>query len=434
MYRLIKEELKKWKENPSKKPLIIKGARQIGKTYILKEFGSEEYENIAYFNFDRNESLSSIFENTKDPKRLIDLLSIAGDVTIKPEKTLIIFDEIQECPKALGAIKYFNEEAKEYHLVCAGSLLGIKLSKVSFPVGQVEYLNMYPMTFKEFLLADGEEKLVGYLDSLDKLENIPEIFFDKLSEKLKIFFIVGGMPEAVSAWTQSKDIQLVRKIQKDILDSYEDDFGKHYDDIPNIAAKVSVIWNSIPSQLAKENKKFVYGLAREGARAREYEDAITWLCDAGIVQKVTNTSKAALPLSAYEEIKSFKLYVLDVGLLSRMSGLDSKIILEKNELFEEFKGALSENFVLNMLQGKPWEKVFYHTFDTNEIDYMIQHENEIIPIEVKSGENKKKTSLTKFNSLNDNKLSIRFSLRNLEHDGKILNIPLFMVEFAENLI
>lgn len=434
MYRLIKEELKKWKENPSKKPLIIKGARQIGKTYILKEFGTEEYENIAYFNFDRNESLSSIFENTKDPKRLIDLLSIAGDVTIKPEKTLIIFDEIQECPKALGAIKYFNEEAKEYHLVCAGSLLGIKLSKVSFPVGQVEYLNMYPMTFKEFLLADGEEKLAGYLDSLNKPENIPEIFFDKLSEKLKIFFIVGGMPEAVSAWTQNKDIQLVRKIQKDILDSYEDDFGKHYDDIPNIAAKVSVIWNSIPSQLAKENKKFVYGLAREGARAREYEDAITWLCDAGIVQKVTNTSKAALPLSAYEEIKSFKLYVLDVGLLSRMSGLDSKIILEKNDLFEEFKGALSENFVLNMLQGKSWEKVFYHTFDTNEIDFMIQHENEIIPIEVKSGENKKKTSLTKFNSLNDNKLSIRFSLRNLEHDGKILNIPLFMVEFADNLI
>ena len=433
MRRYIKEQLIEWKNRKDRKPLILKGARQVGKTYILKEFGEEQYENVAYFNFDHDEALKELFVSTKDPKRILEQLVFATGKVIKQEKTLIIFDEIQECPDALNSLKYFQEEANEYHIVCAGSLLGIKLSHTSFPVGKVEYLEMYPMTFTEFLLADNQENLVNYMESLNKIEKIPDIIFDQLSEKLKSYFIIGGMPEVVNTWVTTKDIETVNRIQKQILKGYEDDFGKHTDNT-NIKAKISIIWESIISQLSKENKKFLYQVAKEGARAREYEDAVNWLNNSDILHKIFNVTKPDFPLNAYTDLSSFKLYMLDVGLLRRKANVDSKIVLEGNKLFEEFKGALTENFILNMLLFKFEEKPNYYVFNRHEIDFVIQDKNEIIPIEVKSGETTNNVSLTRFNETNRNKISVRFSMKNLDKSGKILNIPLFMAEYINKLI
>lgn len=433
MRRYIMDKLIDWKKRANRKPLILKGARQVGKTYILKEFGKENYENIAYFNFDHDEALKELFLNTKDPKRILEQLVFATGKSIKPEKTLIIFDEIQECPDALNSLKYFQEDANEYHIVCAGSLLGIKLSHTSFPVGKVDFLEMFPMTFSEFLLADGQENLVSYMESINKIEKIPDIIFNQLNEKIKSYFIIGGMPEVVKTWVATKDIQEVNRIQKQILKGYEDDFGKHVD-ITSLQAKISIIWDSIVSQLAKENKKFLYQVAKDGARAREYEDAVNWLNNSNIVNKVFNVTKPDFPLNAYTDLSSFKLYMLDVGLLRRKANLDSRIVIEGNRLFEEFKGALTENFVLNMLISKFEEKPNYYTFDRNEIDFVIQNKNEIIPVEVKSGENINNISLTKFNEINGNKISVRFSTKNLDKSGKILNIPIFMVEYIDKLI
>lgn len=433
MRRYIMDKLIDWKKRANRKPLILKGARQVGKTYILKEFGKENYENIAYFNFDHDEALKELFLNTKDPKRILEQLVFATGKSIKPEKTLIIFDEIQECPDALNSLKYFQEDANEYHIVCAGSLLGIKLSHTSFPVGKVDFLEMFPMTFSEFLVADGQENLVSYMESINKIEKIPDIIFNQLNEKIKSYFIIGGMPEVVKTWVATKDIQEVNRIQKQILKGYEDDFGKHVD-ITSLQAKISIIWDSIVSQLAKENKKFLYQVAKDGARAREYEDAVNWLNNSNIVNKVFNVTKPDFPLNAYTDLSSFKLYMLDVGLLRRKANLDSRIVIEGNRLFEEFKGALTENFVLNMLISKFEEKPNYYTFDRNEIDFVIQNKNEIIPVEVKSGENINNISLTKFNEINGNKISVRFSTKNLDKSGKILNIPIFMVEYIDKLI
>ena len=433
MRRYIKDKLIDWKKRANRKPLILKGARQVGKTYILKEFGKENYENIAYFNFDHDEALKELFLNTKDPKRILEQLVFATGKSIKPEKTLIIFDEIQECPDALNSLKYFQEDANEYHIVCAGSLLGIKLSHTSFPVGKVDFLEMFPMTFSEFLLADGQENLVSYMESINKIEKIPDIIFNQLNEKIKSYFIIGGMPEVVKTWVATKDIQEVNRIQKQILKGYEDDFGKHVD-ITSLQAKISIIWDSIVSQLAKENKKFLYQVAKDGARAREYEDAVNWLNNSNIVNKVFNVTKPDFPINAYTDLSSFKLYMLDVGLLRRKANLDSRIVIEGNRLFEEFNGALTENFVLNMLISKFEEKPNYFTFDRNEIDFVIQNKNEIIPVEVKSGKNINNNSLTKFNEINGNKISVRFSTKNLDKSGKILNIPIFMVEYIDKLI
>ena len=433
MRRYIMDKLIDWKKRANRKPLILKGARQVGKTYILKEFGKENYENIAYFNFDHDEALKELFLNTKDPKRILEQLVFATGKSIKPEKTLIIFDEIQECPDALNSLKYFQEDANEYHIVCAGSLLGIKLSHTSFPVGKVDFLEMFPMTFSEFLLADGQENLVSYMESINKIEKIPDIIFNQLNEKIKSYFIIGGMPEVVKTWVATKDIQEVNRIQKQILKGYEDDFGKHVD-ITSLQAKISIIWDSIVSQLAKENKKFLYQVAKDGARAREYEDAVNWLNNSNIVNKVFNVTKPDFPINAYTDLSSFKLYMLDVGLLRRKANLDSRIVIEGNRLFEEFKGALTENFVLNMLISKFEEKPNYFTFDRNEIDFVIQNKNEIIPVEVKSGKNINNNSLTKFNEINGNKISVRFSTKNLDKSGKILNIPIFMVEYIDKLI
>lgn len=433
MRRYIKEKLIEWKNRKDRKPLILKGARQVGKTYILKEFGEEQYENIAYFNFDHDEMLKGLFLNTKDPKRILEQLVFATGKVIKPEKTLIIFDEIQECPDALNSLKYFHEETNEYHIICAGSLLGIKLSHTSFPVGKVDYLEMYPMTFTEFLLADNQDNLVDYMESITKIEKIPDIIFEQLNEKMKAYFIIGGMPEVVKVWVETKDIEEVTRIQKQILNGYENDFGKHTN-TSTMQSKISIIWESIVSQLAKENKKFLYQVAKDGARAREYEDAVNWLNNSNIVNKIFNVTKPDFPLNAYTDLSSFKLYMSDVGLLRRKANLDSRIVIEGNRLFEEFKGALTENFILDMLLFKFEDRPNYYVFDRHEIDFIIQYKNEIIPIEVKAGESTNNTSLTKFNEINDNKISIRFSTKNLDKSGKILNVPIFMAEYVDKLI
>ena len=432
MQRFILKKLIEWKESKYRKPLILKGARQVGKTYILKQFGKENYEDVAYFNFDHDEDLYNLFENTKDPKRILEQLVFIYGKAIIPGKTLIIFDEIQECPNALNSLKYFYEEANEYHIACAGSLLGIRLSHTSFPVGKVDFFNMYPMTFSEFLIADNAQKLVDYMDSLEKIEKIPDIFFNQLEEKLKAYFIIGGMPEAVSAWVNEKDMELVNKIQDNILSAYESDFSKHTQD--SEANKISLIWNSVPSQLAKENKKFLYQVVKEGARAREYENALNWLNDANLIYKIYNVTKTDFPLKAYNDLSAFKIYMNDVGLLRKMSNLDSKIVVEGDKLFEEFKGAFTENYVLNMLISTLNSVPNYYTFDRNEIDFIIQYKNNIVPIEVKANKSTNNTSLTKYNEKFNNELSVRFSMNNLSKDGKILNIPLFLIEYVEKFI
>lgn len=433
MERNIMKELIKWKENKQRKPLILRGARQVGKTYILKEFGKENYQNIAYFNFDNDEELKNIFLHTKDPKRIIEQLVLVSEERIEPDKTLIIFDEVQECPNALNSLKYFNEDANEYHIIAAGSLLGIRLSHTSFPVGKVEFLDMYPMTFTEFLKADGSENLVQYMESIKGFENILEVFWSRLEEKLKTYFIIGGMPEAVNSWVLKKDITEVNKIQKNILEAYEEDFSKHT--TATEANRISIIWNSIPSQLAKNNKKFLYQVAKEGARAREYEGAVNWLNDANLIYKIYNITKPSMPLIAYNDLSSFKIYLNDIGLLKSMTNLSSRVIIEGNRIFEEFKGALTENYVLQMLISSGIIKPNYFIFGNKyEIDYLIQYENEIIPIEVKSSENISSVSFKNYNEKFKPKIRVRFSMKNLQKDDNLINIPLFMVEYLKNFL
>lgn len=432
MDRKIMKKLIEWKNDKSRKPLILRGARQVGKTYIIKKFGKENYDGVAYFNFDHDKELYNLFENTKDPLRILEQLSFIYGKAIIPEKTLIVFDEIQECPNALNSLKYFEEEAKQYHVISAGSLLGIRLSHTSFPVGKVDFLDMYPMTFTEFLEADGCKNLVDYMDSIKEIENIPTIFFDRLSEKLKAYYIIGGMPEAVSSWVKEKDIEKVNKIQDNILISYESDFSKHTSNIE--ANRISIIWNSIPSQISKENKKFLYQVAKEGARAREYESALNWLKDANVINKIYNVTKPSMPLISYNDLSSFKIYLNDVGLLRKKTDLNSKVVVEGNKLFQEFKGALTENYILQTLVATGLNP-YYFTFDNRyEIDYIIQYENEIIPIEVKSNESINNTSLKVYNEKNNPKTRIRFSMRNLNKDNNLINIPLFMSEYITKFI
>ncbi len=430
MQRFITDKLLKWKDSNDRKPLILKGARQVGKTYILKEFGYKNYENVAYFNFDHDEGLARLFDDTKEPKRILEQLSLAIGKKISPQTTLIIFDEIQECPNALNSLKYFCEEAREYHIACAGSLLGIRLSGTSFPVGKVEFLNLYPMTFSEFLIADHAENLVELMKQTRQIQEIPKIFEDQLIEKLKTYYIIGGMPEVVFSWVNDKDIEKVNKIQQNILDSYEQDFSKHVD--VNEANKISLIWNGIPSQLARENKKFVYQVVKDGARAREYENALNWLKDTNLISKCYLVDKCAFPLNAYVDLSAYKIYMMDVGLLRQMSKLDSSIILEGNKLLEEFKGSFTENYVANVLTYLLDSNLHYYRFDRNEIDFIIQKKNKIIPIEVKSDKSTNNNSLTKYNATYDNEISFRFSLNNLKKDGKIVNIPLYFIEYIDN--
>jgi len=435
MRRSAIQKLILWKDSKQRKPLILKGVRQVGKTWLLKEFGRQHYENIAYFNFDEQGELKQYFETTKDVKRILEDLALIHGAPILPRgKTLIIFDEIQECNAALNALKYFYENAPEYHVACAGSLLGIKVSRpASFPVGKVEFLTVYPMTFTEFLWASGEEKLIEFMDQIDTLAPIPDIFFNPLQEKLKMYFITGGMPESVRVWTEDKDVSRVQKVLRDILDAYELDFSKHAE-IRDIA-KLGLIWSSIPSQLSRENKKFIYRAVKDGARAREYEDALTWLCHAGLGYKIFRNTKPALPVSAYDDLGAFKLYMVDVGLLRRLALLDPVSFREGNRLFTEFKGALSENYILQTLvaqyEGLPR---YWSSGATAEVDFTLQCGNDIFPIEVKSDENVRGKSFALYNQKYAPPLRMRFSMRNLKKDDNLVNIPMFLADHLDQII
>ena len=355
MERKIINDLLKWKDSPYRKPLILKGVRQVGKTWILKEFGRRYYENTAYFNFDENEDYKQFFETTKDVSRILQNLMLASGEKILPGKTLIIFDEVQDCPKVINSMKYFCENAPEYHIACAGSLLGIALAKPSsFPVGKVDFMQIDPMTFSEFLVANGDENLAKYMESVDTIEPIPDAFFHPLYEKLKMYYVTGGMPEPVLMWTQNRDTGAMQHSLSGIIDAYERDFAKHPD--TKKFPKISMVWKSIPSQLAKENKKFIYKVIKEGARAREYEDALQWLVDARLVHKVYRSSAPGLPIAAYDDLSAFKIYLVDVGLLRRLSQLAPTVFGEGNRLFTEFKGALTENYVLNRQLQKIFKK------------------------------------------------------------------------------
>ncbi len=434
MKRIAMDKLISWKKSEQRKPLILKGVRQVGKTWLLKEFGKKYYENTAYFNFDEQGELKQYFETTKDVQRILKNLDLINGSPIFPGRTLIIFDEIQECNAALNTLKYFCETAPEYHIACAGSLLGIKISKpASFPVGKVEFLSIYPMTFTEFLWALGEEKVVQYIDNIDGLDPIPDIFFNPLYEKLKMYFITGGMPESVRVWIEERDVARVQKVLRDILDAYELDFSKHAQ-IKNIA-KLGLVWSSIPSQLSKENKKFVYRAVKKGARAREYEDALTWLCNAGFGYKIYRNTKPHLPVSAYDDLDAFKLYVADVGLLRRLAFLDPVSFSEGNRLFTEFKGALSENYILQSVvaqyEGLPR---YWSSGATAEVDFTIQRGNDIIPIEVKSDENVRGKSFTLYNQKYAPSIRVRFSLKNLKKDNNLINIPIFLADHLDKII
>jgi len=431
--RDIQQKLIEWKTSVTRKPLLLKGARQVGKTWLLKNFGEKEYSNLAYFNFEEQPELKQFFATTKETDRIIQNLSMLTGEAIKPNKTLIIFDEIQECNEALNSLKYFCEKAKEYHIVSAGSLLGISLSRnQSFPVGKVDFLDVHPLTFSEFLSV-ADQGLLTYIENINKIEPIPDVFFNRLTDEFKRYFISGGMPEAVIALLENQDIALTQKVLKNILDSYALDFSKHVDN--KIISKIGYVWSSIPSQLARENKKFLYQTVKPGARAREYEDAILWLHQAGLVNKVYRCNKPALPLSAYDDLTAFKLYLLDVGLLRRMSFLDPLAIKEGNRLFVEFKGALTENYILQSLSKQFETPTRYWTSEGKaEVDFIIQYKNEIIPIEVKSDENVRSKSLTLYNNLFQPPFRIRYSLKNLTYDSGLLNIPLFLSDLTEKMI
>ena len=362
---------------------------------------------------------------------------LAGGVKISPESTLIIFDEIQDCPEVINSLKYFCENAPEYHVACAGSLLGIALAKPSsFPVGKVNFMQIDPMTFTEFLMANGDTNLADYLNSIDKIEPLPDAFFNPLYEKLKMYYVTGGMPEPVLMWTEARDIDAVQSSLIDIIDSYERDFAKHPDtgEFP----KISMIWRSVPSQLARENKKFIYKVVKEGARAREYENALQWLVDARLLHKVYRSTAPGIPVSAYDDLSAFKIYLVDVGILRRLSMLSPTAFMEGNRLFTEFKGALSENYVLQTLitQFETFPRYWSQNNPPYEVDFLIQRENDIFPVEVKSEANTASRSLKKFKQLFSDKvkLRIRFSLDNLKLDGDMLNIPLFMADQTDRFI
>lgn len=437
MERFILNDLLKWKESKYRKPLILKGVRQVGKTWILREFGKRYYENVAYFNFDENEEYRQFFETTKDVSRILQNLVFASGQTVVPEKTLIIFDEVQDCPNVINSLKYFCENASEYHVVCAGSLLGISLSKPSsFPVGKVDFMDISPMTFSEFLLANGDENFLNFLRGIETIAPIPDAFFNPLYEKMKMYFVTGGMPESVKMWTQERNTELMQTALLNILNAYERDFAKHPE--PKEFPKISLLWKSIPSQLSKENKKFLYKVAKEGARAREYEDALQWLVDAQLLRKIYRSSAPGLPISAYDDLTAFKLYLVDVGLLRRLALLAPSAFAEGNRLFTEFKGALSENYVLQALQNQFEATPRYWSVlnPSYEVDFLIQRENDIFPVEVKSEDNVDSVSLKKIKEKFGDKvkLRIRFSLENLKLNDDLLNMPLFMADFADKLI
>ena len=426
MYRYAIEDLYKWKESKYRKPLIIEGARQVGKTWLMKEFGKQAYENTVYINFDANNQMSELFSADLNIERIMLGLELYVGYKINSENTLLIFDEIQEVPKALSSLKYFYENAPQYHIVCAGSLLGIALhSGTSFPVGKVDFLKLYPLSYKEFLRALGDEQFVDLLEKHDytMITNFKQTYIDALKQ----YYFVGGMPEAVRHFVENRDFNEVRGIQKRILNAYEQDFSKH---APNeIVPKIRMVWNSIPAQLAKENKKFIYGLVREGARAKDYETAIMWLCDCGLVHKVSRITTPHFPLKAYEDLKAFKLFLLDVGLLSCMTGIRQNILLDGNDMFVEFKGALTEQYVMQQLATISDISMYYYTNDRSsaEIDFLIDNGETVIPVEVKVEVNLKAKSLKTYYEKYQPKISVRTSMADYKKEDWLVNLPLYAV-------
>lgn len=427
MYRIAIEKLYKWKNSKRRKPLIIEGARQVGKTWLMKEFGKQAYADTVYINFDSNSRMADLFSADLDTDRLTMGLELYAGHKINPENTLLIFDEVQEVPRALASLKYFYENAPQYHIVCAGSLLGIALHQgTSFPVGKVDFLKLYPLSFSEFLMATGNERFAELLKNQDyeMITSFKQTYIDAL----KHYYFVGGMPEAVQSFTESKDFNEVRAIQKRILAAYEQDFSKH---APNdIVPKIRMLWNSIPSQLARENKKFIYGLVRESGRAREYETAIMWLSDCGLVHKVSRVNAAGIPLKAYEDLKAFKLFIVDVGLLGCMTGLRQRTLLDGDDLFVEFKGALTEQYVCQQLKTIEDLGVYYYTNDRGscEIDFVVDTGEQIVPIEVKAETNLRAKSLKTYRERFEPVLSVRTSMADYKKEDWILNLPLYAIE------
>ncbi len=430
MYRVAIENLYKWKKSKNRKPMIIEGARQVGKTWLMKEFGTKAYVDTVYINFDSNSRMADLFASDLDTDRLIMGLELYAGRKINPDNTLLIFDEVQEVPRALSSLKYFYENSPQYHIVCAGSLLGIALHQgTSFPVGKVDFMKLYPLSFKEFLMAVGKERFAELLDKQDyqMITSFRETYIDALKQ----YYFVGGMPEVVQSFADEKDFNEVRNIQKRILAAYEQDFSKH---APNeIVPKIRTVWNSIPSQLAKENKKFIYGHIREGGRAKEYETAIMWLADCGLVHKVSRVNAAGIPLKAYEDLKAFKLFIVDVGLLGCMTGLSQRILLDGKKLFTEFKGALTEQYVCQQLKTINDLGIYYYANDRGscEVDFVIDTGEQIIPVEVKAEVNLKAKSLRVYKDKYNPEISIRTSMADYKKEDWLVNLPLYAVEEIE---
>ncbi|MDO5096920.1 MAG: ATP-binding protein [Peptostreptococcaceae bacterium] len=433
MLRTAMKRLVEWKNKTNRKPLIIRGARQVGKTWLMKNFGEKYYERLVYINFDNNIPMKNLFDGSYEIERLITGLELYFGDKIEPHNTLIIFDEVQEVPNALSSLKYFNENAPEYHIICAGSLLGVALHKgTSFPVGKVEFLDLYPMSFFEFANAMGKEQFVDLLEK-DDFE-MATTFRQEYVDLLKLYYFVGGMPEAVLAFSERKDFNEVRAIQNRILEAYEQDFSKHAP--TEIVPRIRMLWQSIPSQLAKENRKFIYGLVKQGARAKDYELALLWLVDCGLVHRVSRIDVPHYPLKAYEDLKSFKLFLLDVGLLSALVGMHQSILLEGDSMFKEFKGILTEQYVLQQLKTIERLSIYYWSAKqgTAELDFVIDDGINIVPIEVKAEQNLQAKSLKVYHQKFSPKLSVRASMSDYKKESWLLNIPLYAVERIEKQI
>lgn len=432
MYREAIKKLIEWKDSTKRKPLIVNGARQVGKTWLLKEFGKQYYEKVAYVNMDNNARMKELFTDFNIEK-LIQGLKIESGVNIEPNNTLIILDEVQEVPNAISSLKYFNENANEYHIIVAGSLLGIVLHEgVSFPVGKVDFLNMYPLSFKEYLIAIEKEEFAKIIEN--KNEEMLKVFSEEIKRYLREYYYVGGMPEVVNDFSINKDYNSVREIQNTILKDYENDFSKHIE-VKEIQ-RVIEIWNNFNTQLAKENKKFVFGAIKPSARASEYENAINWLISSGLLYKVNRVNDCKIPLKGYVDYSAFKLYFLDVGLLSAKNNLDAKTLIEGNKIFTEYKGSLTEQYVLQEIKANYNIDLFYWTSSSYqaEVDFLIQYKNFVIPIEVKSELNLQAKSLKSFIEKFDNEINVRTSMADYKKDGKITNIPLYAIGNFEKYI
>jgi len=432
MRRTKLSELIAWKNSPTRKPLIIRGARQVGKTWLMKEFGRTEYAQTVYLNFEKNQRLANLFAGDFDIKRIITGMQAESGLIIKPENTLIIFDEIQSAPKAMTSLKYFQEDAGEYHLVAAGSLLGMALhSEASFPVGKVQFMDLHPLTFPEFLEALGENGLVQILAGGDW--ELITAYKLKYIDRLRHYYFVGGMPEAVQRFSGNGSFREVRDIQKEILDGYVQDYSKHAP--PAIVPRIRMLWNSIPSQLAKENKKFIYGLVKKGSRAKDYELALSWLTDCGQVKRVYRVTGSAMPLKAYEDISAFKLFLVDTGLLSAMTDIDPQVLLVGSKILTEFKGALTEQYVFQQLAASGQFVIYYWSAErsTAEVDFVIQQGKNIIPVEVKAEENLQAKSLKVYREKFNPEVAIRTSMSDYRRQDQFINLPLYALSLLDRL-